>query len=216
MGSGALRQGEHHIHRLLGFTNSSNNPSRASAEKRCELMQTFHEREAVIGEDSVLGMKNELITHHVLLPKYCILTLPTAMWKNHFFVRQLLGNIGVLLIYGDFGYVSPNDATYPVLITCCLNFQASQMQHSHEWFVLHPAQQMGPMSLEQSRRWKGNDLSWVQVHSWRAKTLPMLGTSLKPLSSNIPMCCISLPLPRTWDRQHLGTERVRSASQGEG
>lgn len=123
MGSGALRQGEHHIHRLLGFTNSSNNPSRASAEKRCELMQTFHEREAVIGEDSVLGMKNELITHHVLLPKYCILTLPTAMWKNHFFVRQLLGNIGVLLIYGDFGYVSPNDATYPVLITCCLNFQ---------------------------------------------------------------------------------------------
>lgn len=86
-------------------------------------MQTFHEREAVIGEDSVLGMKNELITHYVLLPKYCILTLPTAMWKNHFFVRQLLGNIGVLLIYGDFGYVSPNDATYPVLITCCLNFQ---------------------------------------------------------------------------------------------
>lgn len=44
MGSGALRQGEHHIHRLLRFTNSSNNPSRASAEKRCELMQTFHER----------------------------------------------------------------------------------------------------------------------------------------------------------------------------
>ncbi|XP_040515272.1 uncharacterized protein LOC112531050 isoform X2 [Gallus gallus] len=127
MGSGALRQGEHHIHRLLGFTNSSNNPSRASAEKRCELMQTFHEREAVIGEDSVLGMKNELITHYVLLPKYCILTLPTAMWKNHFFVRQLLGNIGVLLIYGDFGYVSPNDATYPVLITCCLNFQVFQL-----------------------------------------------------------------------------------------
>lgn len=44
IGSGSLRQGEHHIHKLLGFINAPNNPSRAPAEKRCELMQTLHER----------------------------------------------------------------------------------------------------------------------------------------------------------------------------